>query len=171
MFAYAACDCGYTVNDTTAAAHALFTDLFETDFLHLYHVPNSTTAATTDRGKHDIGWQVQEYNISAADARSPFGKAAQLGNVAANPLDGIHDWGGSGSLGPSPGLQIWARGPGESGGQQGSLVGMGEIASERDDMLYGSFRIGVKMSGVKGTCGAFFWVSMNTVRLTCMWQG
>lgn len=38
------------------------------------------------------------------------------------------------------------------------LVGMAEVASVRGDMLFGTFRVGMKVTGVEGTCGAFFWV-------------
>ena len=100
------------------------------------------------------------YNVSASDARGPYGKSAQLENVVANPLSNIYDWGGMGEDGADPGLQLRTRKI-EDGQGTGALIGMGEIASERNDMLYGSFRIGVKMNGVRGTCGAFFWVSYS----------
>lgn len=37
------------------------------------------------------------------------------------------------------------------------LVPVGEIYSKRADIRYGTFRAGIKFSGVNGTCGAFFW--------------
>ncbi|KAK4988228.1 hypothetical protein LTR50_004054 [Elasticomyces elasticus] len=42
------------------------------------------------------------------------------------------------------------------------MVEMGEIVTERDDMLYGSFRVGMKTTGVPGTCAAFFWYRNDT---------
>ena len=39
------------------------------------------------------------------------------------------------------------------------MIGMGEIVSERTDMLYGSFRVAMQLTGEAGTCGAFFFVS------------
>ena len=66
--ARADCECGYTVNGT------LYTDLLESDFLHL---PNITL---------DTDWQPQNYTVSAADARGPYGKNASLSNVVSNPL-------------------------------------------------------------------------------------
>jgi beta-glucanase (GH16 family) len=44
------------------------------------------------------------------------------------------------------------------------MVRSGEIDSLRRDMRYGSFRVGMKMSDVPGTCAAFFWVSCKEVQ-------
>lgn len=55
--------------------------------------------------------------------------------------------------GGDAGLQLWVGSTLVDG-----LVPMGEIASKRADMAYGSFRIGMKVTSVSGTCGAFFWV-------------
>lgn len=35
---------------------------------------------------------------------------------------------------------------------------MAEIVTNRSDIMYGSFRAGMKIAAVNGTCGAFFWV-------------
>ncbi|KAI4129088.1 MAG: hypothetical protein LQ347_003913, partial [Umbilicaria vellea] len=123
--AHANCECGYTVNAT------LYTDLLETDFLHL---PNITL---------DTDWELQNYTVSAADARGPYGKNATLGNVVANPLKDNTSWTGHGILGGDPGLQLWVRGGIPSDG----LIPMAELASTREDMLYGSFRASLKLTG------------------------
>jgi len=135
------CECGYSVNSTTSDSHAVFTDLLETDFLHL----QDTTWAS--------GWIVQEYNISSNVSRGPFGKQAQAANVVANPLQDYWSWTGASKHGGDAGLQIWVRGD-----RSDDVVRMGEIAMKRTDAWYGSFRVAMKMTGVPGTCGAFFWV-------------
>jgi hypothetical protein len=77
-----------------------------------------------------------------------------------NPLPSRKDWTGHGELGGAPGLQLWVRGQQDLLGPVGDqMVRSGEIDSLRRDMRCGSFRVGMKMSEVAGTCAAFFWVS------------
>ena len=130
------CECGYTVNS------ALYTDLIETDFLHL---TNITT---------DTDWQPQNYTVTPEDARGPYGKNASITNVVVNPLNSQYDWAGDGVNGGDAGLQLLVRG----GVPQDGLVPMAEVASARTDVFFGSFRAGMKVTGTPGTCGAFFWV-------------
>jgi hypothetical protein len=140
--ANAACECGYSVNSSTSAEFASFTDLMENDFLHTV-VDNITEA----------GWRVQAYNVSSKDARGPYGKEFLVDNVESNPLKDSHAWAGDSENGGDPGLRLWVRGDHSKG-----LVSGAEMASVRDDVLYGSFRVAMKLSGASGTCGAFFWV-------------
>ncbi|KAG9716198.1 concanavalin A-like lectin/glucanase, partial [Aureobasidium melanogenum] len=149
------CECGYTVNATNGTSpFALFTDFLETDFLHLYNLPDTIDIPASEA----VGWAVQSYNVSPSAARGPYGKAAEIDNVVLNPLPSPKDWGGNGTLGGAPGLQVWVRSQqyllGSTGDQ---MVRSGEIDSLRRDMRYGSFRVGMKMSDVAGTCAAFFW--------------
>lgn len=137
-FISADCECGYKVNNT------LYTDLIETDFLHLPSITN------------DIDWQPQNYTVTPADARGPYGKNASLSNVLANPLKSQYDWAGDGVNGGDAGLQLYVRGSAQG---LDSLIPMAELVTTRDDVLYGSFRAGMKFTPVNGTCGAFFWVS------------
>jgi hypothetical protein len=130
------CACGFSVNSTSDTQHQVFTDFLETDF----------TRNTID------GWLSQEYNVTAKEARGPYGKQAMPGNVVAS----------------SQGLELYARPAIDaewlmSNGStvKDRLVPMGEVDTERTDMLYGSFRIRAKLSGVNGTCGAFFWVCLS----------
>ena len=136
-FVHSDCECGYTVNST------LYTDLLETDFLHL---TNITT---------DTDWQPQNYTVTPELARGPYGKNASLANVVANPLQSQYDWAGNGVNGGDAGLQIIVRG----GVPQDGLIPMGELATTRRDMLQGTFRAGMKVTATSGTCGALFWVS------------
>ncbi|GAB7358166.1 hypothetical protein MBLNU230_g0320t1 [Neophaeotheca triangularis] len=149
----AACECGYSINSTSDPQHALFTHVFESDFLHLPDITWNTT--------HNTGWQPQEYTVSPPAARGPYGKSAQLDNIIPNPFLSPHDWGGSNSEtehGPTPGLQLWVRSapipsPNDSADR---LIPMAELATLRSDILYGSFRFGAKTPSQPGTCAAFF---------------
>ena len=131
------CECGYTVNST------LYTDLIESDFLHLHNITNNTD------------WIRQDYQASAELVRGPYGKHAQVENVVTNPLKSQYDWSGNGINGGDAGLQLIVRG-GDPG--KGGLIPIAEMATNRTDILYGSFRAGMKIAAVNGTCGAFFWV-------------
>ncbi|KAL8999358.1 MAG: hypothetical protein Q9169_001784 [Polycauliona sp. 2 TL-2023] len=131
--AWADCECGYTVNGT------LYTDLLETDFLHTKNINES-------------GWISQVYSIDSDIARGPFGKDASAKQIVTNPLKSRYDWAGNGIEGGDAGLQVVVGNPGKGG-----MVPMGEAATNRSDMLYGSFRAAIKLTGQKGTCGAFFW--------------
>ena len=131
------CECGYTVNST------LYTDLIESDFLHLENITSNTD------------WQPQEYTVPPDLARGPFGKEAALDNVVANPLKNKYDWAGDGVNGGDAGLQLIVRG---GTPDKGGLIPMAELATTRSDIHYGSFRAGMKVTSVNGTCGAFFWV-------------
>lgn len=136
----------------------MFTDFLETDFLHLYNLPNSVDVPASE----DVGWAVQAYNLTPSAARGPYGKAAETENVILNPLPSRKDWTGEGKLGGAPGLQLWVRGQQDLLGPVGDqMVRSGEIDSLRRDMRYGSFRVGMKLSEVAGTCAAFFWVSLQ----------
>lgn len=101
----------------------------------------------------EFGWRVQEYNVSATDARGPFGKRFLVENVETNPVKNSGAWSGESAHGGDAGLQLWVRGDHSRG-----FVGGAEMASVRNDSLYGTFRVGMKLSNQTGTCGAFFWV-------------
>lgn len=133
---HANCECGYTVNST------LYTDLIESDFLHLANIIT------------DTDWQLQNYTVTPALARGLYGKNASLTNVVANPLRSKYDWAGDGIDGGDSGLQLFVRG----GIPKDGLIPMAEVATTRSDLLYGTYRAGMKVTSVSGTCGAFFWV-------------
>ncbi len=131
------------MNATTSPRYEVFTDLIESNFLHL------------DDIKANTDWQPQAYNVSAEDSRGPYGKLAEVDTVVSNPLKDKKSFSGASTLGGDPGLQLIVRGGKPSDG----LVPMAETASFRGDMMYGSFRISMKLTGLSGTCGAFFFVS------------
>ena len=140
--ATASCECGYTVNQTTAAQFQLYTDLLENDFLHTANLTQS-------------GWQPQEYTISAEAARGPYGKAFSPSNIVPNPLRDVHSWAGDAAHGGDAGLQMIVRSDKATG-----AIGSAEMATFRTDMLHGSYRVAMKMSGQPGTCGSMFWVRL-----------
>lgn len=128
------CECGYVVNGT------LYTDLLESDFLH----------AVNETGD----WRAQEYTVSPEESRGPYGKHASLDNVVSNPTKNKYDWSGDGPKGGDAGVQLIVRG----GIPQDKLIPVAELVSVREDLYYGSYRAAMKLTGINGTCGAFFWV-------------
>lgn len=145
----ARCSCGYSVNSNApnTSSTNLYTQFLETDFLHLYNLKNNPC------------WQPQEYNVTAAAARGSQGQYATPRNVVANPLVSWDAWSGDGVLGGDPGLRVWVNSSLVAG-----MVPMGEMVSVRNDMVYGSYRINMQVTGTPGTCGAFFWVKRTLVK-------
>lgn len=142
----AACECGYSLNKTSDADHAVFTELLENDFLH-----------TTTDDFRTVGWQPQVYNVSAKNARGPFGKDMELRNIISNPLKDRNAWAGDAEHGGDAGLELWVRGDHADG-----FVSGAEVITKRTDALLGSFRVGMKLSNSSGTCGAFFYYFNNS---------
>ncbi|KAF2806563.1 concanavalin A-like lectin/glucanase [Mytilinidion resinicola] len=136
----AVCECGFSVavDPVGDSSFSVFTELFETDFLH------STNLA-------DAHWLRQQYSVNSSDSRGPYGKNFTTSDVVTNPLKDPYSWAGDSIHGGDAGLQLWAREP------INSMIPAAEISANRTDILYGSFRVGMKMSKVNGTCGAFFW--------------
>ena len=121
--ATAECACGYSTG--SANGYALFTDLLETDFLHVKDITYNDT--------HDIGWIPQDYNTSATDG--PYGMAKESNNLVPNYIDNKWDYGGPGIVGIDPGLQLWVRSTLiEYEGDK--LVPSAEIVTQREDILY-----------------------------------
>lgn len=144
--AVADCECGYSINGTNSTAFEVYTDLLENDFLH-----------TSGEDIKVFGWRPQEYNVSAKDARGTYGKEFSVANAELNPLKDAHLWSGDSVNGGDAGLKLWVRSDLSSG-----YVGGAELSTVRNDTLYGSYRVGMKLSGQSGTCGAFFWVRNYT---------
>ena len=59
----AGCECGYTVNRTDSENYAVFTELFESDFLHM--------GDTAFKDASSSGWIPQTYNQSMLDSNAP----------------------------------------------------------------------------------------------------
>lgn len=84
-------------------------------------------------------WTVEVYNVSAdKDQQSPWGRSAAASNVVSTPS----------------GLELWVRSQLVDGGTK---VSTSEINSVRRDILYGTFRVGMTIPYVPGSCAAFFY--------------
>ena len=143
------CLCGYSVNRTTDQHFSYFTRIAETDFLH-------TDGTNPKLSIQAPGWAVDVGNTTAKQANSTLGSSQQLDNVVTNALP-------KGKWGVPPvgfgdaGLQLWVRHGVEDGmvpvaGVRNALS-LGHDGKEK--MLYGSYRAGIKFSGVNGTRGVF----------------
>ncbi|KAM3489197.1 hypothetical protein MY3957_007511 [Beauveria namnaoensis] len=142
--ATAACECGFTTAQSSASNSSLtFTNAFETDF-------------TAIKKPSEIrGWRGQQYNVTAAQGRGQYGKAFTLDNIAACPKgspknDGCANNGADGIT-----LHV--------GGQlSDDAVTAAEMATSPVNMTWGSYRCGMRLSAVNGTCAAFFWFFNDT---------
>ncbi|KFA52775.1 hypothetical protein S40293_01005 [Stachybotrys chartarum IBT 40293] len=129
-FAGADCQCGYSIkNDGGDGRRLLFMDLLESDFTE------------TEDISLDTDWVRQSFNVSAEAGRGEFGKAFLPDNIKIHRTED-DDTG--------LGLRV-AR------GTDSEFVPVAEIDTSRVDLLWGSYRAGMKLSGVEGTCAAFFW--------------
>ncbi|KAJ6787068.1 hypothetical protein PWT90_03207 [Aphanocladium album] len=137
--AAAACTCGYEV----AGANGddwLFTDSIETDFIKL-----KTITAAKD-------WQPQEFNVSAEAGHGQYSKFFTPRNVVVGP--GVAN---KGAAGKHAGVELSVGATVVNG-----AVPVAELDTVRQDIFWGSFRAGMKLTAVKGTCAAFFWYFNDT---------
>lgn len=140
------CECGYSysINSTTH----VFTELLESDFLHLANI------------SLDTDWTRQGFNITPAVSRGPYGESLQISNVISNPLSNNFSYSGPSQLGGDAGLQLYVMG----GIPNDGLVPVAEVDSVREDMQWGSYRAAMKLTLIPGTCGAFFWVCFQGIK-------
>lgn len=137
--AAADCECGYRTTVGNTGSKVVFTDMVATDFAALSQIGDNTD------------WRRQEFNVTKAAARGPYGKFVSLSNVKANPrASGNY----LASDGTAAGMQLIVRSKPVDG-----LIPSAEIDTSRVDMLYGSYRAAFELPDVPGTCAAFFWVS------------
>jgi hypothetical protein len=131
----AECPCVYQINRTINGHPLIFTSSLLTDFT----LPNASLTYTS-APNHD--WVAQAYNVTLAASRGPFGKIADPANAILT----------------NQGLELWVRSELVSlendGGRQ--AVPIAEVVTARSDFLYGSFRVGMRTTGISGTCAAFF---------------
>ncbi|EMC97835.1 glycoside hydrolase family 16 protein, partial [Baudoinia panamericana UAMH 10762] len=133
--ALSSCNCGYTLNTTS-----LFTHAIQTDFTH-------PDASLTWTDSPSADWAVQVYNVSPTAARGPYGKAAELSTVLLNSSSSTLDLYVRSQLLPNTNGTL---------GSSDLRIPISEIATTRNDILYGTFRASIQFSSVPGTCGAFF---------------
>ncbi|KAL8713678.1 MAG: hypothetical protein Q9220_002204 [cf. Caloplaca sp. 1 TL-2023] len=142
----AACECGYSTHAIKDNTNYVYTDVLETDFLHVQDI-----AAQRD-------WVRQVWSVPPVGT-AHWGRNMTLDNTRTNPLPG--DVGTEGVNGGDSGLQLSVR----SGTPEGGDIPGAELATARTDMLYGSFRAGMKYTGQSGTCGAFFWYHNDSAEI------
>lgn len=139
------CECGYSINATNSPQYAVFTDLLESDFLHLKDINKNTD------------WITNVYTTNPTPA-DPYGQNASAANLVDNYIKADYTYTGQGVLGGDPGLQLYVRGGVPTDGH----IPTSETVSSRTDMLYGSFRAAMKLTPQQGTCSSFFWVSFHS---------
>jgi hypothetical protein len=161
--ALADCECGYlaTINppsNTTASnSHhtELFTDLLETDFTRLVDNGNNNNRNGLVQ---NTDWAPQAFNLTRERARGEYGEMFSVENVRLGTGGGNDDilggWGGGGDKERGDrGLELVVRSELVDG-----MVPVAELATRRLDLMWGTFRAGMRVSRVGGTCAAFFWV-------------
>lgn len=139
--ALADCECGFSTNATDTGIQ-VFTDLLESDFLHANY--------------NESGWASQVYNRTKEEARGVFGQSFVEGNIMSNQLTDRKAFSGNGANGGAGGLQLTVDSQVVAGSVQSA-----EVASLESDYFYGTYRAGIKITDVAGTCTAFFWVSAS----------
>ncbi|KAG9255201.1 concanavalin A-like lectin/glucanase domain-containing protein [Emericellopsis atlantica] len=112
----------------------VFTDSLETDFTKI-----------AEMGQAD-DWIRQEFNVAVSEGRGEYGKAFRVENVFTT-TESSHDTGLT--------LRVGA-------GVVDNAISAAELDTARLDMYHGSFRAGMKIPQVKGTCAAFFWYFNDT---------
>jgi hypothetical protein len=150
------CECGFVTHTSSAQNKAansswpdqlFFTNSLESKFFELKNISLDGT------------WKRQQYNVTARAGRGEFGKIFNVKNVYSVPS--TSDDGDSGS---SSGLETNSGDDGialvVSSTLTNDSVPVAEIDSARADMTFGSYRAGMKLTPVNGTCGAFFWVRL-----------
>ncbi|OAA59377.1 Concanavalin A-like lectin/glucanase [Cordyceps fumosorosea ARSEF 2679] len=134
-----ACSCGYQVGGANGESW-LFTEVIETDFTRVKSI-----AAATD-------WRRQEFNVSAEAGRGKYSKYFTPKNVAIGPGGATQ-----GASGKQAGVELSVGATIVNG-----AVPVAEMDTARQDLLWGSFRAGMKLTPVQGTCAAFFWYFNDT---------
>ncbi|KAI8949470.1 glycoside hydrolase, family 16 [Xylaria longipes] len=144
------CECGYSMIASSDGIQHVFTDLHETDFIHV-------NITGDGKGGASHGWAPQGYNISSQASRGPFGESFAVQNVLSNNIRDRNLFGGPGTLGLDAGLLLVVRDV-----MQENRVPVAEVSTTGLDYFYGTFRAGIKVTDVPGTCSAFFWYQNDT---------
>ncbi|KAL2270416.1 hypothetical protein VTJ83DRAFT_2600 [Remersonia thermophila] len=163
--ALAACECGYLAsvrpNETDTSTHttALFTDVLETDFSRLLLADNNGNSARSivgiDLYQHTPHWAPQEFNLTKERARGTYGQMFDARNVrVVESREGRRSRGQGGGVGV---LELLVQSEIVEG-----MVPVAELATKRRDVMWGTFRVWMKVSEVRGTCAAFFWYFNDT---------
>ncbi|KAI1082219.1 glycoside hydrolase family 16 protein [Whalleya microplaca] len=144
------CECGYSITTEPNAEQHVFTDLLESDFVHL-----DITDGTKGYGAY--GWASQDFNMSKEAARGNYGESFTTQDVVSNKIADSAVFEGPGSKGGDAGLHLVVK----SQVQDGMVTGA-QIATTDLNYYYGTYRAGIKITDVPGTCSAFFWYMNDT---------
>lgn len=139
--ATADCECGYAASVGNDTEQQVFTDLLETDFTRV-----GDMSLNTD-------WARQAFNLTNEKARGRHGEMFAVGNARSNPDRDRVGRSGIGLNSEPAGLELVV-----GSNKVDGMVPVAEVDSARMDLLWGTFRVGMKLTGVPGTCAAFFWV-------------
>jgi hypothetical protein len=158
------CECGFltqssgknqTRNGTVNGNEQLFfTNMMESKFFEMRDISRDGT------------WRRQQYNVSARAGRGEYGKSFGLDNVYTTARDGDDtdatesDGSNNSNGGDGVGLVVGSTVVDEA-------IPVAELDSARKDLHYGSYRAGMKLTAVNGTCAAFFWVCDCFASLLC----
>ncbi|RSL93637.1 hypothetical protein CDV31_014631 [Fusarium ambrosium] len=134
------CECGYSIVDLESQQPIFFTDYLETDFTRLPVISQNND------------WVRQQFTVSAEDGRGDYGKAFKPENIRTYMAEM------KGRLDEEAGLHLLV---GSVIDDDGAIPGS-ELDTERQDLHWGSFRAGMKLTPSNGTCAAFFWYFNDT---------
>ncbi|KAI1144578.1 glycoside hydrolase family 16 protein [Hypoxylon sp. FL0543] len=144
------CECGYSIVTSSDNKRYLFTDLLESDFIHL-----DITDDVQSYGEY--GWAPQEFNMSSEVARGPYGESYTPQNVISNNIADPQVFAGPGSKGGDAGLNLVVKSEIREG-----MVTSADVSTTNSNYYHGTFRAGIKVTDIPGTCAAFFWYMNDT---------
>ena len=144
-----ACECGFLVRNPISPQEQLrFLDFLESDFTN-----HEISSDNQD-------WISQGFNVTADAGHGTYGKAFTPDNVDPHlgwPVNGGQQADDTHHRAKSnDGLELWV----DSDVVEGNVISA-EVDTARQDLVWGSYRAGIKVTTVTGTCSAFFWVSDN----------
>ncbi|KAI0881921.1 glycoside hydrolase family 16 protein [Annulohypoxylon maeteangense] len=144
------CECGYSIITASDNKRHLFTDILESDFVHL-----DITDGSQKYGEY--GWARQDFNMSSDVARGPYGESYTPQNVISNNIANEQVFDGSGTKGGDAGLNLVVKSDIEDG-----MVTGADVSTTDTHYFHGTFRAGIKVTDIPGTCSAFFWYMNDT---------
>ncbi|KAK1827901.1 glycoside hydrolase, family 16 [Podospora conica] len=137
-FTAADCECGYALtldpHPQAQPERHVFTELTESNFARLHD----------DDIRRNTDWAPQAFNVTAERGRGAYGEMFSARNV-----DMV--------AGDDSGLRMTVGSELVRG-----MVPTAEVATRRLDMMWGTFRASMRLTGVEGTCAAFFWYFNDT---------
>ncbi|KAK8058943.1 hypothetical protein PG994_009391 [Apiospora phragmitis] len=142
------CECGYSTT-SSGAADIVFSELLESDFTRVDYFGHDYTGPPR--------WARQAYAKSASTARGPFGEAFVTGNAISDTATTTTKHYSKTSNNDDGGLQLVVGSKVVDG-----MVQNAEIATTGLDYFYGTYRVGLKVTDVPGTCTAVFWYFNDT---------